>query len=79
MAQSNLLENAQRIPVFYPYGKLANDQAPRFIRAPFVVLRMLGVEYVMPEAIGKQSSRTEHSRHGYRSARADDVSLRLRS
>jgi hypothetical protein len=52
MAQSNLLENAQRIPVFYPYGKLANDQAPRFIRAPFVVLRMLGVEYVMPEAIG---------------------------
>lgn len=56
MAQSTLLESSQRIPVFYPYGKLNNDQAPRFIRAPFVILRMLGVEYFMPEIGGSSAA-----------------------
>lgn len=48
MAKSSLLESGEIVPVFYPAGNFPNDQRPKFVRAPFVLLRLNGQEYVMP-------------------------------
>lgn len=48
MAKSNFIENGEITPVFYQVGTFANDQRPKYIRAPFVLLKLNGEEYVMP-------------------------------
>lgn len=48
MAKSTLLERGEITPVFYPMGKFDNDQRRRFLRAPFVLLKLDNEEYVMP-------------------------------
>lgn len=48
MAKSSLLERGEIIPVFYPMGKFDNDQRQRYLRAPFVILKLNNEEYVMP-------------------------------
>lgn len=48
MAKSQLLERGEIVTVFYPAGKFDLDQRPRFLRAPFVILKLNNEEYIMP-------------------------------
>lgn len=48
MAKSTLLESGEIVPVYFPMGKFDNDQRRRFMRAPFVFLKLNNDEYVMP-------------------------------
>lgn len=50
MAKSSFLESGEIIPVFYPIGKFDSDQRAKFLRAPFVMLKLGNTEYVMPIA-----------------------------
>ena len=48
MPKSTLLESGEIVAVFYPLGKFNNDQRPRYVRAPFVILKLNNEEYIMP-------------------------------
>src|SRR6185436_4388769 len=48
MAQSNLISNAEIRPVYYQVGKFVNDNRPKYVKAPVVVLLINNEEYVMP-------------------------------
>lgn len=46
MAQ--IWNSAKLNPVFYKAGKFTNDQAPRYLKAPFDVVTIKGKVYLMP-------------------------------
>ena len=52
MAASALLERGEITEVYYRFGKFYNDQRPRFIQAPFDIVKLNGEEYVQPLPIG---------------------------
>lgn len=56
MAKSSYLDGGEIKPVFYRFGKFPNDQRPRYIRAPFVILKLNGQEYVMPTIGGSSAA-----------------------
>lgn len=48
MAKSTLIENGEIVSVFYQIGTFANDRRPKYVRAPFVLLKLNNEEYIMP-------------------------------
>lgn len=47
MAKSTLLENGEIVPVFYQIGTFS-DRRPKYVKAPFVLLKLNNDEYIMP-------------------------------
>jgi hypothetical protein len=52
VAKSNFVERGEITEVFYNFGKFNNDQRPKFLRAPFCFVKLDGIDYVMPTAVG---------------------------
>lgn len=51
MAASTLLDRAEKTEVYYNFGKFYNDQRGRFVKAPFDLVKIDGIQYVMPKSV----------------------------
>ncbi len=56
MAKSTLLENGEITQCYYRFGTFTNDQRPKYVKAPFDLVRIGVEQYVQPLPVGGNAS-----------------------